>query len=211
MCSWKSLSAPLTPKMTTLSRADVLSAVRGLLPVLERLADDVRMVGTASSLLRGIDLPVGDVDILARQRPIVDELATSATAMGGMCLSSPAWDENPWFGQYLSEFDLCGVHVGFSTVEVKPAHPVGIGECTRDAPWEHFDILEIEGHRLPFVASRDCACSPRSCAPGQTDGNRSGRTCRAMATTARHCSAAALQDLPPDLQAIMRDAVRDKA
>ena len=135
------------------SRDEVLQALDRLLPHLEDAADEVRLVGAASSLLRGIELPVGDVDILARQRSTVDELAAIAAELGGQTLTASTWEESPWFGQYYGEFVLAGVRVGFSTVEVTPVHPIPVGECIRHWPWEHFDIVEVSSCRIPLVAS----------------------------------------------------------
>ena len=75
-----------------LTRDQVVTAVRPLLPTLEGLLDEVRIAGTASSLLRGIDLPASDVDILAREATIVDALLAGAeTAPETRVVSAVAW------------------------------------------------------------------------------------------------------------------------
>lgn len=143
-----------------LTRSDVVAALRPLLPTLERLLDEVRIAGTASSLLRGIDLPAADVDILAREATIVDALLAAAeTAPGSRVVSAVDWVERPGVRQYLAEVEIAGVPVQFSTVE--PTDDAGeaagnagrVAECTGFAPWRHFDVLEVEGHRVAVVAS----------------------------------------------------------
>jgi hypothetical protein len=189
----------------TLTRDDVLRGIRRLLPTLERLGDRVRLVGTASSLLRGIEVRASDVDILASGRAVVDELATAAGAAGGRCLLSPAWVENPEFGQYFASFDLSGVRIELSTVEPNTAAPA-ISECAGDAPWRHFDVLDLEGHRVGVVASELRLLSeitrlrPDRWKPIGAHLARSGYDADLLAAASRR--------LPPDLQAIMRGAVQ---
>ena len=139
-----------------LTRSDVVAALRPLLPTLERLLDEVRVAGTASSLLRGIDLPAADVDILAREATIVDALLAAAeTAPGSRVVSAVDWVERPAVRQYLAEVEIAGVPVQFSTVEATDAAGDAgrLAECTGFAPWRHFDVLEVEGHRVAVVAS----------------------------------------------------------
>jgi hypothetical protein len=151
ICPTEELS-PLGSRKAPLNRDRLLKAMRSLLPIIERLEDDVRIVGTASSLLRGIELPAGDVDILARTRATVDELSAYAAQVGARPLHAAAWQQNPAFGQYFARFDLSEVRFEFSTVETPPGD-VQIGECINSAPWQHFDVLVIEGRRIPVVAS----------------------------------------------------------
>lgn len=196
--------APRPPETRPLCREDVLRGIRNLLPAIERLSERVRIVGTASSVLRGIEVPAGDVDILASERFVVDELATAAMDAEGRCLSSPAWVENPEFGQYFASFDVSGVRIEFSTVESKSTRPE-MGECAGDGPWQHFDVLELEGHRVPVVASELRLLSeisrfrPDRWEPIASHLSRNGYD--------EELLAAAIQQLPPDLQATMRNAV----
>ena len=136
-----------------LDRDDVVTAIHPLLPLVERLGDRVLLVGTVSSCPRGISLPVADVDILARERPVVDDLAHAMAAAGGRRLSDPEWVTNPAFGQYFSAYDMAGVRVEVSTVEVAPRDAVSIGECTGDEPWSHADVVRVEGRLVRVVAS----------------------------------------------------------
>jgi hypothetical protein len=137
----------------TLTRDEVIGAIRSLLPTLAQHGDHVRLVGTASSLLRGIDLPAGDVDILARSHAVVDELAHSADDAGGTCIAAPRWLDTPFGGQYIADYEVDGVRVEFSTVELSAPDPTYIAECAGVTPWRHFDAVDIEGHALPMVAS----------------------------------------------------------
>jgi hypothetical protein len=190
----------------SLDRVAVLRALDGVLPYLESAHDEARLVGTASSLLRGIDLPVGDVDVLLKQRATVDELSALASALGGRCLSEPAWSETAWFGQYFAQFDLAGALVGFSTVEVSPTHPIQVGECIRHWPWQHFDVIEVGDHQVPVVASELRLQS-------EVVRSRSDRW-RPIGDHLRRVGwdeglfALALGALPVELQPVMREAVQ---
>jgi hypothetical protein len=196
---------PQPPSPAPLAREDILRGIRSLLPDLERLGDSVRIVGTASSVLRGIDVPAGDVDILASERAVVDQLATAAAAAGGRCLASPAWVESPGFRQYFASFELSGVRVEFSTVESGTTMPE-IGECTGDAPWRHFDVLDLEGHRVPVVASELRLLSEIT----RMRPDRWGPIAAHLSLNGydEELLAAAMQQLRPDLRATMRDAVQ---
>ena len=110
----------------------------------------------------------------------------------------------PRFGQYFASFELSAVRIEFSTVESDSPE---FGECTGDAPWQHFDILELEGHRVPVVASELRLLSeitrfrPDRWQPIAAHLTRNGYDAELLAT--------AIRRLAPDLQATMRDAVRD--
>ena len=114
---------------------------------LVRLSDRVRVVGTASSALRGIDLPVGDVDILARDRETVDELVAASGAPPAALLATP-------FGhQYLADHELGGVPVQFSTVESLASGRTRLAECVGEAPWRYYALVDVAGRPVPVVAS----------------------------------------------------------
>jgi hypothetical protein len=136
-----------------ITRDEAIGAIRSLLPALERCGDDVRLVGTASSLLRGIELPAGDVDILAKDRAVVDQLAHEADDAGGMRAAGPRWIDTPFGGQYIADYDVGGVLVEFSTVELSVPDPSYVAECAGDAPWLHFDTIDVEGYAVLVVAS----------------------------------------------------------
>ena len=133
----------------------MIGAIRSLLPALERRAEFVRLVGTASSLLRGIELPAGDVDILAASHAVVDQLARVADDAGGECIAPPRWLDTPFGGQYIADYEVRGVQVEFSTVELSDAEPDSsfVSECAGDAPWRYFDTIDVEGYAVRLVAS----------------------------------------------------------
>ena len=85
-----------------------MAALSPVLDDLVRLSERVRVVGTASSALRGIVLPVGDVDILARDRATVDELVIAFAS------PSAAVIEMPFGHQYLADLVIGGVPVQVS-------------------------------------------------------------------------------------------------
>jgi hypothetical protein len=68
---------------------EVVDALHPLLYDIVRLSDRVRLVGTASSALRGIELPVGDVDVLAKDRETVDELVTVSGSPPATLIETP--------------------------------------------------------------------------------------------------------------------------
>jgi hypothetical protein len=136
-----------------ITRDDAIGAIRGFLPALERLGDRVLIVGTTSSLLRGIELPAGDVDVLARDRDVVDQLAREADRVGARCDAGPQWIDTPFGGQYIADYRVDGVLVEFSTVELSVPEPTRLAECTGDGPWLHADAIHVEGYAVPVVAS----------------------------------------------------------
>jgi hypothetical protein len=137
----------------SITRDDVAGAVRALRPMLERCDDDVLMVGTASSLLRGIDIEVHDVDLLCRHRAVVDVLCAAATDAGARCRIGPQWQQSPGFGQHFAEFDVDDVRLELSTIEPDAGSPLVVGECVGELPWRHFDVVELDGARVRIVAS----------------------------------------------------------
>jgi hypothetical protein len=191
----------------TLDRDEVVAAVRDILPLVEALADDVRIVGTASSRLRGIDLPVADVDILARQRAAVDALTAGAIAAGGRCRFGPAWLENPDFGQYFTEIDVAGVRVELCTVEAVPGGTLPFGECAGSAPWDHFDVVVVDGHRVPLVASELRLLS--EVARFRPDHWRAIGAHLSREGYDEDLFGAAIEALAPELRPVMQDAVRE--
>ena len=137
----------------TITRDEAIAALRSLLPSLERSGAHVRIVGTASSLLRGIDLPAGDVDILADDRTVVDRLARAADDSGATRDAGPRWIDTPFGGQYIADYHVGSAPIEFSTVELSVPDPNYLAECAGDAPWLHFDSIDIDGYAIPVVAS----------------------------------------------------------
>ncbi len=128
-------------------RDQVVGALTPVLDDVVRLSERIRLVGTASSALRGIDLPVADVDILARDRDTVDELVTASGSPPATVIATP-------FGQqYLADHHLAGVPVQFSTVESDVSGRRRLAECVGETPWRYFSLVTVAGRPLPCVAS----------------------------------------------------------
>jgi hypothetical protein len=107
---------------------------------------EYRLVGTGSALLQGVSLPAGDVDILVKERESVD--AFGAALASFKCLFSPAW--MPEARQYYAEYEVNGVGVGISTVEVETESD-GL-ECVGRGPWEHYVVVSCGPYTVPAVA-----------------------------------------------------------
>lgn len=174
-----------------------------LAPIAALFTSDIRIVGTAASWLRGIDLPVGDIDVLARTRPIVDGLAGELIRRGVPCRMPPSLLDEPGFGQYYASFDIHDVKVEVSTVETDGDGPVS--ECAGPAPWSHFDHVLFNGTRLFVVASELRLLS-------EVSRNRPERWGPIGRHLRRNGYDAALVDaacscLPDELRAVMDEAV----
>jgi hypothetical protein len=131
-----------------LSGVDELHAVLTLvLDLIDPVAAgfEYRLVGTAASLAQGVQLPVGDIDILVARRSDVDRFATALT--GFPCLQPPAW--LPQAQQYFGHFAVNGIDVGASTVEVR-TDATAI-ECIGRGPWERFVEVTFGDHIVPVV------------------------------------------------------------
>jgi hypothetical protein len=107
---------------------------------------DYRLVGTGAALAQGVHLPTGDIDILVARRVEVDRFA--AALSGFRCLEPPAW--LPEARQYFTHFEVDGIDVGASTVEV-PADTDAI-ECIGRGPWQHYVDIDFGRHVVPAVA-----------------------------------------------------------
>ena len=137
----------------TITRDEAITALRPLLPGIEQRHERVRIVSTASSLLRGVDVPAGDVDILAKTRDVVDELARELDEADATRDAAPRWIHTPFGGQYIADARVGGVLVQISTVELSEPDPSYLAECAGDAAWRHFDVVEVGGYTIPVVAS----------------------------------------------------------
>jgi hypothetical protein len=108
----------------------------------------IRLAGSASSVLRGVDIPAADIDILFADRTGVDAWVDS---LGVRCVieTSPRW--LPDARQYFARLDIAGVVVELSTVEIHTEHDTheGFGP----GPWRHFDNVEYSGGSVPAVAT----------------------------------------------------------
>lgn len=118
--------------------------------VLDRLEPDAadleyRLVGTGAALAQGVQLPAGDIDILAARRSEVDRFA--AALSGFPCLEPPAW--HPDDRQYFTRFQVSEVDVEASTVEVPT--DTDTFECIGRGPWQHYVDLDFGKHTVPAV------------------------------------------------------------
>jgi hypothetical protein len=105
-----------------------------------------RLVGTGAALLQGVDLPVGGVDILVKERQEVD--AFSAALASFECLFPPRW--LPEDRQYYVNYAVNGVEVGISTVEVTSDSDAI--ETFGRGPWVHFAPIPCGPYVVPAVA-----------------------------------------------------------
>lgn len=129
-----------------LTRDQILRALRPLIPTIDSLRDRVMLVGTASCAVIGIDLPVGDVDFLARDRQVVDELGAAAESAGFKTLFAPGWlPWRPGSGQYFARYALGKVWVELSTAEVD-------GKPRETAAWVQARYVEIDGVPIALEA-----------------------------------------------------------
>ena len=131
----------------TLDRPKFLEALGAFLNITMPACAQVtyRLVGTGAALLHGVTLPTGDIDILVRERKDVDAFGAALSSL--TCLESPAW--LPHARQYYGNWEVRGVQVGISTVEVPSdadtVETVGRGQ------WEHYVLLPCGRHSVPTV------------------------------------------------------------
>lgn len=107
---------------------------------------DYRLVGTGAALLHGVSLPAADIDILVRERHSVDAFGSALSSF--RCLEPPAWLAEA--RQYYGNYEVNGVEVGISTVEV--ASDADTIETFGRGPWEHFTFLTCGRYAVPTVA-----------------------------------------------------------
>jgi hypothetical protein len=106
-----------------------------------------RLVGTASCVLRGIEMPASDIDVLFRDREAIDAWVT---ALSG---TATVQDAPVWLGdaqQYLARLCVDGVTVELSTVEIDA--DTDTAECVGSGPWVHFDVVPSGAFGVPAVA-----------------------------------------------------------
>ena len=120
-----------------------LNAVLGQVPPAE-----FRLVGTASSVLRGIVMPAADIDLLFRDRTDVDAWF-AALSTDFDVETAPVW--MPDASQYFARLYAQGIPVELSTVEVETDRDTM--ECFGTGPWQHFDLITCGAGTVPAVAS----------------------------------------------------------
>jgi hypothetical protein len=125
------------------------TAVRRTLETILAHVPDSRfcLVGTASCLLRGIDVPASDVDILFRTRDGVEAWVASLTDLVEVN-DAPTWLEES--RQYFARVSVSGVTVELSTVEIDDG--TDTGECVGAGPWAHFDPVPCGEFNVPTVS-----------------------------------------------------------
>ncbi|MDT0264889.1 hypothetical protein RM844_01145 [Streptomyces sp. DSM 44915] len=96
-----------------------------------------RLVGTAAARLQGVDLPVGDIDLLLAGRGDVHAVATALA--GHPCVTPPVWLAAA--AQYYACYRVGGVGFSVSTVERPGA----------DAAWRHHVPVTVGAHRVHCV------------------------------------------------------------
>jgi hypothetical protein len=113
-----------------------------------RPRSDVRLVGAASSLVRRIDLPVGDIDILFRTRAALDDWFASLTPRFDVD-TAPEWIDDTC--QYFARVRVDDVVVELSTVEM-PSDSDAL-ECVGRGPWCHYDVISCDRVAVQVVAN----------------------------------------------------------
>ncbi|WP_327108674.1 hypothetical protein [Nonomuraea glycinis] len=131
----------------SLGLKDVTSALETALTTLRAVgaAPDYRVGGTSAALLQGVQLPVGDVDLLMARREDVDTVAAALSSFP--CLYATSW--LPQSSQYFARYEVNQVHLEISTVE-QETDSDGM-ECIGRGPWEHYVLITCGSHRVPVV------------------------------------------------------------
>ena len=114
-----------------------------LMPVFSHY--EYRLVGTGAALLHGVSLPANDIDLLMKDRQAVD--AFSEAMSGFRCLSAPTW--LPDRRQYYAAYEVEGVEVGASTVEIE--NDSDCIETFGRGPWEHYSNLQCGPYQVPTI------------------------------------------------------------
>jgi len=124
--------------------------VEGVLTLILRHVPEteVRLVGTASSVLRGIDIPAGDIDLLFRDRAGVDAWFAALSAELEVD-AAPDWLAEQ--RQYFARIRAGDVAVELSTVEIEVDNDTA--ECLGSGPWEHYDVVSCRDGVVPAVAT----------------------------------------------------------
>jgi hypothetical protein len=128
-----------------LDRADVRRALEAILAVVPDT--EFRLVGTASCLLRGIELAANDVDVLFPERAAIGLWAASAVDVADVT-HDPMWLGDAH--QYFARLDAGGVTVELSTVEIDA--DTDTAECVGSGPWVHFDRVPCGAFSVSTVA-----------------------------------------------------------
>ena len=109
---------------------------------------EMRLVGTSSSLVRGIPIQADDIDILFRTRSDIDAWCAQLQSTTA-AVTYPEWLADG--RQYFARLILDGVIIELSTVEA-PSRDDTM-ECVGIGPWAHFDSVTCGGVIVQATAS----------------------------------------------------------
>jgi hypothetical protein len=129
----------------SLGLVDVRRAIEAMLG---RVPDTkFRLVGTASCVLRGIEMPASDIDVLFHERDAIDAWVAS---LGDVVQvnEAPIWLAD--VSQYFARLTIQGATVELSTVEIPAC--TDTAECVGSGPWVHFDLVRCGESAVPTVA-----------------------------------------------------------
>ncbi|NRQ32085.1 hypothetical protein HII36_09570 [Nonomuraea sp. NN258] len=132
---------------TFLRETDVTEVLDTVLTAVRPVDTDVvyRLGGTSAALLQGVQLPVGDIDLLVARRQDVDRF--SAALASFPCTHTASW--LPDSLQYFARYEVRGVNVEISTTE-RQVDSDGM-ECVGRGPWEHYLWIACGSHQVPAV------------------------------------------------------------
>ena len=99
---------------------------------------------SASSVVRGIELPANDIDILFRTRSGVDSWFGALSAHLDVS-DAPAWIAGS--NQYFARMQDGEVTIELSTVEIES--DADTMECFGEGPWRYFDVVPCGARTVP--------------------------------------------------------------
>lgn len=163
----------------SLSDSEIFEALATVLDAAGDLVGSLRfcLVGTASSRVRGIPLPVGDVEFVAADRHTVDALFARISADLPRLPVEHAAELQKFAGRgratdlwfYAAAWRVEGVSIGWATCEPvggMPRDPMRLSadvravhvhsdvyECLGRAPWIHSDVVQVGDHAVCCVAT----------------------------------------------------------
>ena len=139
----------------TLTRSEVIGAIQSLLRASDRqLAEFVRLVGTRRHCCAESSCPPATSTSWRRATQLSINWPGSPTTPVASASPRPRWLDTPFGGQYIADYEVHGVQVEFSTVELSGAPDASfVAECAGDTPWRYFDTIDVEGYAVRLVAS----------------------------------------------------------
>ncbi|MGP4096523.1 hypothetical protein [Nonomuraea sp. KM90] len=127
--------------------ADITAVLDTVLTTMRAVGADItyRLGGTSAALLQGVQLPVGDIDLLAARREDVDKFCSALASFP--CLHTASW--LPESSQYFARYEVHRVKVEISIVE-REVDSDGM-ECVGRGPWQHYVWIACGSHQVPAV------------------------------------------------------------